>query len=103
MTPSWNYGTSGGFDATNGADTGLNGRREARPSVIDRVLDSWTARSIWIVVPASPAGDRSDGELREELPNLVGEWQATITELVMEHVPTGRGTQALLGEIGRGQ
>lgn len=57
----------------------------------------------WIVVRASPSRDLSDDELREELLDLVGEWQATITELVMEHAPDGEGhAEALRRENGRG-
>lgn len=57
----------------------------------------------WIVVRASPAGDKSDDELREELLDLVREWQATITELVLEHAPDREGhAEALLREIGHG-
>lgn len=57
----------------------------------------------WIVVRASPAGDRIDGELRKELLDLVEEWQATITELVLEHAPDREAhEEALLREIGRG-
>jgi len=56
----------------------------------------------WIVVRATTAGDHSHDDLHDALIELVQNWQAKVTELVMSHAPDKEAHgEALMREIGR--